>query len=465
MTYPKMLSPKTISPRLLAFSLVSLCTGAALTGCGISNGLPGKNSAPVAPAPASAGKGVFMGGQQPVANVALQLYAVGTTGYGSAATPLLPPNTVFTRPSGNFTIPAFTCPSPSALVYLVGIGGQPIAATGSAPAVTNNNLAMMVGLGPCSTVGSNFISANELTTVATVYALSSFMTGVTNIGAPPTNMVGLTNAFAAINKLVNTTNGQVSGPALPAGATLPISKLNTLADIVAQCVNSAGGSASDTTDGQTDGTGCGRLFFLTEAATTPADTITAVMNLAQNPGTNVAKLNMLRSTSPAFSPTLSVNTPPTDFTIGINYVGGGMSAAKGVAMDAAGNVWTVNSNNSVSKFDPSGAPLSPAGGFTAGGAFNTPTAIAIDPSGNAWIANSGNNTLVMLDPTGANATVYSGNGLNTPVSVAIDGSGDVSVANAGGGISIFTAAGSPGIGSPYLGNGLNGPTSIAISPK
>jgi len=446
----------------VALSLLCLCTTAAITGC--STGLnPGSTA--VTHVAAKATSGVFMGGQQPVANVALQLYAVGTTGYGSAATPLLPANTVFTTAAGNFTLPAFTCADPASMVYLVGLGGQPIAAVGQTPAITNNNLALMVGLGACSTVGTNFINVNEVTTVATVYALSPFMTGITNIGAPNSNMTGLTNAFAAINKLVNTTNGTVSGPALPVGATLPITKINTLADILEQCVNSAGGSASDTTDGQTNGTGCGKLFYLTKAAVTPTDTITAAMNLAQNPGTNVTKLNSLRSASPVFAPAIDVNAPPTDFTIGINYVGGGMSAAKGVAMDAAGNIWTVNTNNTISKFDPSGAALSPAGGFTVGGILSTPTAIAIDISGNAWISNSGNNTLVKVDPTGATATVYSNNGLNSPVSVAIDGTGNVSVANSAGGVSIFTASGSPAPGSPYTGNGSNGPSSIAISPK
>jgi hypothetical protein len=34
--------------------------------------------------------GLVHGGQQPVIGATIQLYAVGTTGYGSAATPLLP---------------------------------------------------------------------------------------------------------------------------------------------------------------------------------------------------------------------------------------------------------------------------------------------------------------------------------------------------------------------------------------
>lgn len=87
-----------------------------------------------------------------------------------------------------------------------------------------------------------------------------------------------------------TSNGQVSGPALLSNATLPLAEINTLADIVERCVNSAGGSASDTTDGQTNGTGCGKLFFLA-GGTSTTDTVTAAMVIAQNPACNVAKLN------------------------------------------------------------------------------------------------------------------------------------------------------------------------------
>lgn len=123
--------------------------------------------------------------------------------------------------NGNFDPSAPTCPAADSLVYLVGTGGQPIAATASTPAITNNNLAMMVGLGACSSVGSSFINVNEVTTVATVWALSPFMSGYSRIGSSQTNLLGLKNAFAAINKIVNTTNGSVadrpSPPTPPAG--------------------------------------------------------------------------------------------------------------------------------------------------------------------------------------------------------------------------------------------------------
>src|SRR5438445_4103263 len=65
------------------------------------------------------------GGQQPVSGATLQLYAVGTTGDGSAATALLT-QAVTSDANGNFDITgAYTCPSASTLVYITATGGNP----------------------------------------------------------------------------------------------------------------------------------------------------------------------------------------------------------------------------------------------------------------------------------------------------------------------------------------------------
>jgi hypothetical protein len=442
-------------------SFLSLGPVILLAGCGVGS----VTTAPVpVHVPAGAVTGVFMGGQQPVGGVSLQLYAVGTGGYGSAADPLLTPGTVQTTALGNFTLPTFTCPSASSLIYLTGTGGQPIAANGPDPAVTNNNLAMMVGLGACSTVGSQFINVNELTTVASVYALSPFMTGIANIGSSAGNAQGISNAFAAINKLVNTANGVVSGPALPGNATLPTTEINTLADILEQCINSGGGAAADTTDGQTNGTGCGKLFYLA-GGTSTTDTITAMMQIAQNPARNVAKLNALRTASPVFQPALSVDAPPSDWTIAIQYSGGGLSSPQAVATDASGNLWVANSgNSSVSEFSSTGAALSPAGGYTAGG-ISVPYALAIDTNGSVWVANSGNNTLTRLT-SGSSGTSFSNNGLNIPKGIAIDASDNIFVTNSGAStVSAFNAAGTALAGSPYTGGGVSAPAAVAANPR
>lgn len=453
----------TPTARSLCIS-VSLLLPLALAGCGTGTG-PAKAAPIVAAAQSAPVSGIFMGGQQPVAGVSIQLYAVGTTGYGSAATPLLSAGSVLTTASGNFTFTSYTCPTASSLVYMVGTGGKPIAATGSSAAVTNNNLAMMVALGPCSAIANQFINVNEVTTVASVWALSAFMTGITNVGSPSTNTAGMQNAFNAVNKLANTQSGAVAGPALPSNATLPVAEIDTLADILEQCVNSGGGSASDTTDGLTNGTGCGKLFYLT-GGTSTTDTLTAALNIAQNPARNVAKLNSLRSASPVFTPVLNVNAPPTDWTIAITYTGGGLGTPQGVAVDQSGNVWVANSgNSSVSEFSSVGAALSGTAGYTVGG-VNVPYALAIDQSGNAWIANSGNSTLTKITAGGASGTAYSGNGLSVPKGIAIDGSGNIFLSNSTGStISGFTNAGAALAGSPFSGGGVSQPSAIAVNPR
>ena len=439
-----------------------LAAALALTGCGMT---AGSTIAPVVPVAVPGGvQGIFMGGQQPVGNINIQLYAMNVSTYGGASTALLTPGSTKTTPSGNFTLPNFSCPSGSSQLYLVGTGGQPI--TG----VTNNNLALMTALGSCQNFLSsgNFVNVNELTTVASVYALSGFMTGIANIGTSASNLVGLANAANTVNKLVNTTNGQPAVPGgasptnLPVNATIPTSLLNTLGDIMEQCVNSSGGSASDTTDGLTNGTGCGKLFYLTPntAGTPPTDTITAILNLAQHPTVNVAKLNDLRSASPAFSPSLSVNSPPAAWTIGISYTAG-LSTPSAVAVDTAGAVWVASKgNSSVVKLDPTGAVTA-----TISSTLSAPAGIAIDKSGNSWVTNSTANTVSKVNPSASSATAYSGS-MNSPAGIAIDSNNQVWITNSGNNtVTALTNAGAAVSGSPFSGGGLSGPVAVAASAK
>ena len=93
--------------------------------------------------------GSVYGGQQPVSGAAIQLYAVGTSGYGSAATSMLN-TTVYTGSDGKFSITGdYACPAagtafgPSTPVYMVASGGNP----GLSPGTNNGSLVLMAGLG------------------------------------------------------------------------------------------------------------------------------------------------------------------------------------------------------------------------------------------------------------------------------------------------------------------------------
>ena len=368
--------------RISTFGLLASSLG--LVGCG-SNFTSVVSSAPIVTSGVALQGGVH-GGQQPVVGATLQLYASSVAGYGAGSFALL--NTpVTTNAQGAFTITGdYTCPSATSQVYLVATGGNP--GTGA----VNPNLAMMAALGPCGNLTpSTFININEVTTVATVFAVAPFMSSYSAIGSSAANTAGLANAFAAVNKVANYTTGTAPGPALPSGAVLPISEINSLADIIAACVNSNGGAAGDTST-------CGTLFANATPAggTAPTDTIGAMLDIARNPGRNVSALLGLVTPSAPFQPTLAA---ANDFTIAIKYKTGG---------------------------------------------FSTPSASAVDQSGNIWVANAGNNTLTVLASSGSpvGASPYSGGGLSGPSGVAIDASGNAWVTDkTSSKLSVFTAAG------------------------
>jgi len=397
-------------------------------------------------------QGQVHGGQQPVSGATLKLYAAGSTGYGSAysyatADSLLGNNAVTTNSSGHFVLTGqFQCPASNPEVYLVARGGTSVVGLAANP-----NLVMMTALGPCLNLSSSTsIQVNEVTTVASVWALAPFMTGITNVGTSAGNSAGLANAFAAVNKLVNTATGSAPGPMLPAGATLPTAELNSLANILAACVNSSGGTAGDHSL-------CGNLFSLAVASngTAPTDTLTAALNIAHNPAQNVPQLNLLSSPLPPFQPTLP--NAPTSWTIAIRY--GGLSAPKGIAADQAGNLWIANSGTkNVVELSSSGAVTGSYANGLAG------TAVAIDQSGNAWASANASGSLLKIAP-GGTVTTVSGGGLGVTNAVAVDGTGQIWAAGSGTTLSGFSSAGAPLATAGFSGGGASNAQSIAITPK
>lgn len=401
--------------------------------------------------------GTVFGGQQPVLGAVIQLYAANTTGYNKAASALIG-SSVTTDSSGAFSITGkYTCPSGNALVYITATGGD-------AGAGNNPNLAMMTALGQCGNLtSSSFVYINEVTTVASVWALSPFMVGVTgtptlssNVASSSTNVAGLQGAFDAVLTLANTATGAPVGPNLPTGAVEPTAEINTLADILATCVNSAGGVATDTS------TPCGRLFSAANSSSTaPTDTISAALNISQHPDTNVTTLYNLATPTAPFQPGISPR--PTDFTLALVFSNLNLSSPSGIAIDAAGDAYIASQgNNSVVELLPSGTLV----GGTTNGLFS-PAALAIDTTGFVWVANNGNSTLAKLSSGGAlvGGSTISGGGLNLPVSLSFDTQGNVWVANSGAAtISEFSSAGAAI--SPVQGYNTAGstPLGIAVSP-
>ena len=426
---------------VVAISVAAL----ALTGCaGFQTNIP---AAPVTITGASF-TGNVHGGQQPVAGATVQLYQAGTTGYGVGAVGLIANGGVQTTASGSFNITNdYTC-TPGTQIYIVATGGNP----GSG---INNALSLITALGPCANVPQiPFVQINEVTTVATVYALAPFMNG-TNIGAPSTNATGLAQAFADFNTLANFATGTSPGAGLPTGTSVPTQEIYALSNSIAACVNSSG------TGG---GGACDMLFAATtENGATPADTVSATVNIARFPGANAQAILQLGSGTPPFP---SNFTSANDLTLAVTYTGSGLSAPTGVAIDAGGNVWVSNSgSNSVTELTHAGAPLSGAAGYAAG-VLSTPSAVAIDLTGNAWIANSGNASVSRISASGA-TTSYTGGGLAGPSSIAIDALGNVWLSNAGNNsVSEFSSMGAPlsPTTTGYAASGVAAPVAIAIDP-
>lgn len=462
--------------------------------------------------------GTVRTGNLPVSGASVELFEAGNQCYGSAYgagtcpssnDPLVLPGqtqttSVATASDGSFAVPAgYTCGSANSLLYLVATGGTP-----QGVASANQQLGLMTALGPCGSLNSSVsLMVNEVTTVASVFALAPF-TGAdyTQIGSSSANYNngpnpgnatnynnGLANAFATVNNLVNITTGQALAVTPAGNGTAPQAEINTLADVIDTCAATAGGAPGDSTP-------CGAYFVASNSdppnnedsspSNAPTTILQAVLEEAKVPSTikviaatsgNTAEssggpLFDLLPSPPAVPPFIPVlASAPYDWSISIGFTGGGLEGtgaartdASAMALDASGNVWVSNKNiSSVTKLSNLGAALSPwsttevtalgtreiGGGFTGGGIL-APKDIAVDPYGNVWILNNGS-TLSELNSAGTPLTSAThtfsgaGNPANTGIGLAIDGIGNAWVADSG----------SPGDVAEYAGyNGgiLNG---------
>ena len=415
------------SPRFSPITFTAVISVALFSfGCG------GGSSVSAPPPQAQGMHGQLIGGQQPVVGASVQLYAAGVTGYGSQATPL--GLAVTTTSGGAFTLGTYVCPSGTSQSYIVATGGN----SGSG---TNGALAMMAALGNCGDLNaSTFIVINERSTVAAVYALAPYMTATTgtlfnpgsSLGGTATTLgtQGISNAFLTVKSLVATATAKSPGLGLPGNGTVPVAQINTLANVLAGCVNSDG-----------TGPGCTNLFTDTTppgGGTVPANTLDAMLNIAKYPGQSVSAICALGLASAPFQPAIDcTNTPPNDWTLGIKFTGGGLASPHGMAVDAAGNVWVANNTAStISEFSPIGAALS-GSGFADGG-LSGPFALAIDTAGppsGVWLSNFVSDDLSEFDDSNGSfvsgVAGFLGGGLDGPLGIAVDGGGNIWLANEG----------------------------------
>ena len=406
---------RVASPWVWVASALTLLASTGLTGCG--------NNGYSYPVPGAHFTGSVIGGQKPVGGSTIQLYAVGNFGDGSPSTALIgatlttsdgtgtnssipndsnanPGNLNNTLPVGSFTIPShsFTCPAPSTEVYMVSTGGDPGLGTG-----VNPNLALMTALGQCGNLlPTTYVVMNELTTVSSVAALGGgFASTYSEIAYDDGSSGGINDQAQLVGQLnavpeyTNTATGTVPGSALPAGYSASSTAIQTLGDIVAACVNSAGGTASNTS------TPCGSLFHLAiKSAIAPTNTIDAVINILNQPTVNVSQIYLLLPGSDnPFVPTLT--SAPANWLLPIT------------SSTATQLVFTVAPTNTAanSTITPSVAvSIEDAGNNVQTSATNTVTlAIGVNPGGGTL---SGETTVTAIAINGV--ATFTGLTINKP---------------------------------------------------
>ena len=393
-----------------ACAVIALNAALLLSGCAI-----GSVAGPATGSDANLSLGGHVhGGQQPVTSSHIALFStvssgLGNTAYGGSATLLA---TATTDANGNFLITSsYTCPAQQQ-AYIVATGGNP----GLTTSTDNSAIFLMAALGPCTGIGAGTqVDIDEVTTVAAAYALSGFLpagaAGLTESAVTSTsvggtmpgittssvNTQGLSDAFANANNIVNFTAG-VAYTTTPQSSTtngsgvVPQSTIHALADILQTCVNSSGPTQP----------ACTSLFTAAKPPTgssitaAPVNVLQAIVDIALNPGNNVATLFGLINSSPAFPYTLTA--APNDWTIGItyNYSSTVLNKAVGMGIDNYDNVYVTGSVAAATGTDllimsPQGLLLNSSAMSTVATSNNIRN-IAFDSSNNAYMPNGSPST-------------------------------------------------------------------------
>ena len=240
-------------------------------------------------------QGSVRGGSEAIVGAAIQVYAAGETGPGSAAQPLLA-KPVTSDSAGRFTIDgALACPSMDTQLYVVARGGN----AEKSGAGENAAMSAMAMLGRCGDLAAEArVVVNAETTAAATGAMAPYMSSATELGR-----IADDATFAAAAAMVEALgNGGMAGAAED---EIEGSKLHALANVLAPCMEASGSSASV----------CGRLFALTTAkgAEVPSDTLEAALAIAKNPTTNVPAIYGLHAAAGTFLPTLTA--APSDWSL------------------------------------------------------------------------------------------------------------------------------------------------------
>jgi streptogramin lyase len=427
-------------------------------------------------------QGKVYGGQQPVVGAHVYVLAASTSGWNTSSTQypsvslLNAASTghsdslgayVVTGVGGVFAISGdYSCTPdsngvPGQQVYLYSTGGD--SGGGS-----NTAIGLMAILGDCPAAGNfaaatPFVVVNEVSTIASAYAMAGFAYDATHVSSPSTTqaLYGLKNAFANAANIAVLGNGTALATTPLGNGTAPLATVYTLANVLAACINSA-----DTVSGSTvtHSRACSTLFSTAtqnglSTGKNPTDCVSAAINIAHNPGANISTLYGLPATTPPFGSALTVQ--PNDFTLGILYTGGSQNKPAGIAIDAYGNAWIANNaSDVVTELSPTGA----ASSFATGGTNSNTLSIAVDLKGNIWTGNTAllSTTATELSASGSVLTTLTLSALSNPTGIAVDSAGNAWIANGLLKTTKISASGSSFTQTSYAVGGIDAPSAIAI---
>ena len=350
-----------------ALFLLALTT--LLAGCGSSNS---SNKAAL-----QLLQGVVLGAGEPVVTATVTVYS---SSQGSGAEPLA---TSSTDDSGAFNLRYEAPEDSTGVIYLTSSGGHLASHSRDVPA--SFVLASVLGAEPqLSTV-----TINELTTVASAYAMAQFIDGPNLQG----NAIGMRMAPGLLRNLVNVETGEAGATVTnsdnnPQSTYSALRTLNELGNLLASCAGDAGVCQSIL-----------QLALPLDGA--PAqDTFRAIAAVAKTPWLNPLPLFNL-VTADTYQPDLGSNAPSA-WTLSLLFKGDptNLAGPGNMAFDQDGQMWIVNNlvtsdtyilpdcaSQLLFRMDPATGAVDT---FTGGGVLGAGYGVTIAPQTNdIWVGNYG----------------------------------------------------------------------------
>ena len=330
-------------------------------------------------------------------------------------------------------------------------------ATQNMPIVNNPAVVNLAVLGVCGDNSATnftslpFVYMNEVSTVAAAYALAGFFpppgnanlvvagAAAANLSVPTSDtlaLTGLQDAARTASQLYDIGGSNTACTGLgcdgethiartttPVGAgAVPQSLIDTLGNILANCVDSANTSVVTASESAQ----CSTLFADTLSAgtsgTRPIDTATAAIDMAHNPWANANALVSLPTGNAPFQPILA---SANDLSIGILFTPAHVGNPQGIAVDGSGQVWYTNFSTGYL------TTLTPLGAVQYNNAPNSGDQlgyVTIDPFGAAWFGDITAKDMEKINAAGTYIGAY-GNNIDYPYGIAADGIGHIYVEN------------------------------------